>query len=72
MSYRVRFGYCMEDRREFTDFDAALAFYRTDPGGEWGQQLLGDAVDADCVDGEFRMTSDGLTEEERETVEECL
>jgi len=69
MTYRVRYGYCLRNVRRFDAFAEALAFYRTEPGGLCGQQLLGDAVDADCVDGEFRMTSDGLTEDERELVE---
>lgn len=68
--YRVEFGFCFERRRNFSSFDDALAFYAGHPGGKYGERLLGSGASWEEDDRGPRMVWDGLSDEERERVEE--
>jgi len=67
-NYSVHYGYYQDRVRGFETFDEALEFY----AGAENAILLGKDWCADVVDdeGESAVISDGLTESERERLEE--
>lgn len=65
MTYTVHYN--AGSSEQFETFDGALTFYRERVNQPHGATLLGDG--ADYEDG--RLCNDGLTEVERDAVEEC-
>lgn len=68
--YLVHWGWMLQRTEEFTDFQRSLEFYVDHKGGPCGARVTGEGYDADWDEGDFREVADGLTDEERERVEE--
>ena len=66
----VHWGYMHRHTEEFTDIHAAIAFYGDHDGGPSGARITGDGYDADHDGDGFHEKSDGLTEAERDLIEE--
>lgn len=68
--YFVHWGYMQQHTDEFTDFEEALAYFAANNTGPSRARLVGEGADADCDEDGFHQVSDGLTEEERDRLEE--
>lgn len=65
--YTVHLGYYGDDIRPVDTFDEALTLYRANPDA----QVFGQGVDFDCDEEGYHMVSDGLTDDERDQLEQC-
>jgi hypothetical protein len=68
--YFVHWGYMHRHVEEFTDFQRAIDHLVDHKGGPDGARLVGEGYDADCDEDGLHEVSDGLTDWERERVEE--
>lgn len=70
MSYLVRWGYRLEQSASVETFPLALALFVLHYPGEGGAEVTGEGYDCDADDDGPFVVSDGLTEDERQAIED--
>ena len=70
-AYTVQSGFYYDRSEHFGDFTAALACYRQRQTERYGASITGDGYDCDCDQDGFFCVDDGLSEDERERIEEA-